>query len=88
MHYGVIASLLGILALISPAHAKTTFIKPPAEGEAGDYDINPLYKSGEPMEIIFETDLDQFDIFAIRDYPLWNGKHGHYFHTILGTCFS
>ena len=88
MHYGVIASLLGILTLISPAQAKTTFIKPPAAGEVNDYDINPRYENGEPIDIVFETDLDIFDIAAVQDYPFWNGTHGHYRQTILGTCFS
>jgi hypothetical protein len=88
MYSSTVTSLLGILALLSPSHAKTTFIKPPPDGSAGDYDTNPRYESGKPIEITFRTDLERFNIAVFQDYALVNGVHGYFWQKILGSFLS
>ncbi len=72
---GLVAGLTVALAS-STAHASTSFIKPPPDGPAGDYDTNPRYTDGKPIEIIFRTDLQKMNVAAVQDYPLQGDVHG------------
>lgn len=85
MYSSLLVGLVAALATPTAVHASTTFIKPPTDGPAGDYDTNPRYTDGKPIEIIFRTTLDNMNIIAVQDWPLQDNVHGGMQQTIART---